>query len=116
MTPSALRLDALHSDVLHDNRRCGRVCRVEEGLSVEDFYNDLAGDYHLLFQDWWEAGPRDGLRAGEEPHLARAGPAAVPRKTGKRRVTKESSRDGIPCSLAHLSVFSQVPKVAVSDS
>jgi hypothetical protein len=48
--------------------------------------------------------------------LARAGPAAAPRKTGKRRVTKESSRDGIPCSLAHLSVFSQVPKVAVSDS
>lgn len=35
--------------------RCGRVCRVEEGLSVEDFYNGLAGDYHLLFQDWWEA-------------------------------------------------------------
>jgi glycine/sarcosine N-methyltransferase len=28
---------------------------VEEGLSVEDFYNDLAVDYHLLFQDWWEA-------------------------------------------------------------
>jgi hypothetical protein len=32
----------------------------------------------------------------------------VPRKTGKLRVTKESSRDGIACSLTHFSVFSQV--------
>jgi hypothetical protein len=32
----------------------------------------------------------------------------VPRKAGKRRVTKESSRDGIACSLTHFSVFSQV--------
>ena len=28
---------------------------MEEGLSVEAFYNGLAVDYHLLFQDWWEA-------------------------------------------------------------
>jgi hypothetical protein len=32
----------------------------------------------------------------------------VPRTTGKRRVTKESSRDGIACSLTDFSVFSQV--------
>ena len=32
----------------------------------------------------------------------------VPRKTGKRRVTKECSRDGIACSLTHFSVFSQI--------
>jgi hypothetical protein len=35
-------------------------------------------------------------------------PAVVPRKTGKHRVTKESSRDGIACSPTHFSVFSQV--------
>jgi hypothetical protein len=32
----------------------------------------------------------------------------VPRKAEKRRVTKESSRDGIACSMSHFSVFSQV--------
>lgn len=36
-------------------RCCGRVSRVEKGLSVEEFYDRLASDYHLLFQDWWEA-------------------------------------------------------------
>jgi hypothetical protein len=29
----------------------------------------------------------------------RIGPAVVPRRTGKRRVTKESSRDVIACSM-----------------
>src|SRR4029450_3771431 len=38
----------------------------------------------------------------------RIGPAVAPRKTGKRRVTKESSRDGIACSLTDFKVFSQV--------
>jgi hypothetical protein len=32
----------------------------------------------------------------------------VPRSTRKRQVTKESSRDGIACSLTHFRVFSQV--------
>src|SRR4029453_12389864 len=38
----------------------------------------------------------------------RIGPAVVPRRTGKRRVTKESSRDVIACSMTFFSVFSQV--------
>ncbi len=38
---------------------CGRLRRVEEGLSAEEFY-DLAGEYHLLFEDWWEAAKGHG--------------------------------------------------------
>jgi hypothetical protein len=66
---------------------------------------------------------RDGLYIGSQPSPAlagsltcmttsRIGPAVVPRTAGKRRVTKESSRDGIACSLTRFSVFSQVDNLA----
>lgn len=33
---------------------------VEEVLSAEEFYDGLAGEYHLIFQDWWETAEDHG--------------------------------------------------------
>jgi SAM-dependent methyltransferase len=41
--------------------------------SAEGFYQDLAADYHLLFEDWWEGAIWHGKVIGEE--LRRAGVA-----------------------------------------
>lgn len=37
---------------------------MEEGLSAEDFYDALASEYHLMFQDWWEAAKAHGKIIG----------------------------------------------------
>jgi glycine/sarcosine N-methyltransferase len=33
---------------------------VEEGLSAEEFYDGLASEYHLIFEDWWQAAKGHG--------------------------------------------------------
>lgn len=33
---------------------------MEEGSSAREFYDDLAGEYHLIFRDWWEASQGHG--------------------------------------------------------
>jgi glycine/sarcosine N-methyltransferase len=50
--------------------------RVDEPLSAQAFYDGLAADYHLLFDDWREAAVRHGDVIGEVLRELRVGPGA----------------------------------------